>query len=142
MATRSPMTCGGDRRGQPEEDRDIAHDLPCAPACLDLGAGGALRSRAAALALSQQRFGIDDDAAQGGAQVWHVPVAVQVLGDASVANLIVSGSAANRVTFAGCGPALLNVGQSGYFRSHYAPETSPPWREHYASLRPQTSSAS
>jgi aminopeptidase N len=86
------------------------------------------------LALSQQRFLIDDDATQEGAQSWHVPVALQVLGNASVTNLIVSGSAPNRVTLPGCGPALLNVGQSGYFRSHYEPAYFATLAQHYAEL--------
>ena len=54
--------------------------------------------------------------------MWRVPVAVQALGAATSTQVIVSGSGATPTTLTGCGPALLNVGQTGYFRSRYAPE--------------------
>jgi aminopeptidase N len=107
----------------PKKIRDIAHDFT-------LRAGVPLIAAQAArcehgqlrLALTQTRFAIDNSA-KAGVQVWRVPVAVQALGSATGAHVIVSGSAATPATLSGCGPALLNVGQTGYFRSRYAPET-------------------
>ncbi|TAL73406.1 MAG: M1 family peptidase [Rhodanobacter sp.] len=49
---------------------------------------------------------------------WHVPVIAQVVGQPATSTLI-DGSAS--VTLAGCGPVLVNAGQSGYYRTLYAP---------------------
>lgn len=49
---------------------------------------------------------------------WHVPVSAQVVGH-PVASTLVDGSAS--MTLAGCGPVLVNAGQSGYYRTLYAP---------------------
>jgi aminopeptidase N len=106
----------------PKRIRDIAHDFTLQAGVPLIAAQGAQCSQGAqgALALSQTRFAIDDSAARG-AQIWHVPVAVQALGSAAATRVTVSGPTATRAALSGCGPALLNVGQSGYFRSRYAP---------------------
>jgi aminopeptidase N len=120
----------------PKKILDIAHDFT-------LHAGVPLIAAQAApcghgeqrLKLTQSRFAIDDSA-QAGVQVWRVPVAVQALGSAVDAQAIVSGSAAKAITLAGCGPVLLNVGQTGYFRSRYAPEAFAGLAAHFAEIAP------
>jgi aminopeptidase N len=118
----------------PKKIRDIAHDftlqagVPLVEAQAVQCEQGQLR-----LALSQTRFAIDDSARRG-AQIWRVPVAVKALGSAAATNVIVSGTAATRTTLPGCGPALLNVGQSGYFRSHYASEAFARLADHFQEL--------
>ncbi|KRE89675.1 aminopeptidase [Frateuria sp. Soil773] len=49
---------------------------------------------------------------------WHVPVNAQVVGHA-VASTLVDGQATMKLE--GCGPVLVNAGQSGYYRTLYAP---------------------
>lgn len=49
---------------------------------------------------------------------WHVPVMAQVVGH-PVVDTLVDGSAT--VKLPGCGPVLVNAGQSGYYRTLYAP---------------------
>jgi aminopeptidase N len=105
----------------PKKIRDIAHDFSLHAGVPLIGAQGThCQHGEQRLTLTQSRFAIDDSATTG-AQVWRVPVAVQALGAATSTQLIVSGSGATPTTLAGCGPALLNVGQTGYFRSRYAP---------------------
>jgi aminopeptidase N len=118
----------------PRKVRDIAHDFT-------LRAGVPLvRAQEAhcdhghlQLSLSQARFSIDDSGARG-AQVWHVPVAVLGLGEPEASHLIVSGPAAVAVQLPSCEPALLNAGETAYFRSRYAPEAFAALAEHYAQL--------
>ena len=106
----------------PKKIQDIAHDFTLYAGVPLIDAQNAQCEQGRLqLALSQTRFAIDDSAKQG-TQSWHVPVAVTALGSAAVANAVVSGTAATRITLPECGPALLNAGQSGYFRSHYPPE--------------------
>ena len=118
----------------PKKIRDIAHDftlhagVPLIAAQAAQCEHGTLR-----VALTQTRFAIDDSA-KGGAQVWRVPVAVQTLGSAAGTHVIVSGRTAEPTTLAGCGPALLNVGQTGYFRSRYAPEAFAGLAERFSEL--------
>src|ERR1700733_2806190 len=114
--------------------RDIAHDFT-------LHAGVPLIATQAApcqrgsvrLALSQNRFSIDESGASG-AQLWHVPVAVQALGAAEATHLIVAGGAATPAMLAPCAPALLNVGHTAYFRSRYASEDFTALVERYPQL--------
>jgi aminopeptidase N len=119
----------------PKKISDVAHDFT-------LHAGVPLIAAQAAqcdhgqlrLALTQTRFAIDDSG-KTGRQVWHVPVAVQSLGSATGIHVIVSGAAAaTGTTLAGCGPALLNVGQTGYFRSRYTPPAFAGLAEHFQEL--------
>jgi aminopeptidase N len=106
----------------PKKIRDIAHDfsLHAGVPLIAMQRGQCERGEQR-LKLTQSRFAIDDSA-KAGTQVWRVPVAVQALGAATSTQVIVSGSGATPMTLTGCGPALLNVGQTGYFRSRYAPE--------------------
>ncbi|MES2298472.1 MAG: M1 family metallopeptidase [Pseudomonadota bacterium] len=60
---------------------------------------------------------------------WRVPVIAQVAGSASSARVLVGGGAAT-LTLEGCGALVLNAGQSGYYRTMYAPH-------HFAALTRQ-----
>ncbi|MDD5578821.1 MAG: M1 family metallopeptidase [Methylobacter sp.] len=52
---------------------------------------------------------------------WRVPVRVQAsAGGAPVSQLVTAGKSA--ITVPGCGPVIVNAGQSGYFRTLYAPK--------------------
>lgn len=67
------------------------------------------------LTLSQSQFSVD--APRAG--VWHAPVAIAVLGGGS-ARAVIVGSKPQRVTLAGCGPVVINAGQSSYLRVRYS----------------------
>jgi Peptidase family M1 domain/ERAP1-like C-terminal domain len=71
--------------------------------------------------LSQDRFGLD--APSKAAQTWKVPVALGLAGGSSapLKRVIVSGAKSMPVTLPGCGMPVVNYGQSGYFRTLYAP---------------------
>ncbi|QSA96442.1 M1 family metallopeptidase [Methylococcus sp. EFPC2] len=51
---------------------------------------------------------------------WRVPVIVRSLGDAAPASTLVTGGRAD-ITVPGCGSLIVNAGQSGYYRTLYAP---------------------
>jgi aminopeptidase N len=116
--------------------RDIAHDFT-------VHAGVPLISARAAhcaagrltLELAQTRFGIDDSA-KIGTQTWRVPVAITALGGTDLTHVTVSGAAGTSVTLAACGPVLLNLGQSAYFRSHYTPDDFALLATRFAQLAP------
>ena len=70
--------------------------------------------------LTQSQFS-DDERAAAAAQplTWHVPVRATAGG--AVAGIVTSGRT-NQIKAAGCGPLLINAGQTGYFRTLYRPE--------------------
>ena len=65
--------------------------------------------------LSQDQFTIEG--AHGGR--WHAPVTVAVLGGGS-ARAVIEGPEPHAVTVAGCGPVVINAGQSSYLRVRYS----------------------
>ncbi|MBV8665447.1 MAG: M1 family metallopeptidase [Burkholderiaceae bacterium] len=52
---------------------------------------------------------------------WQVPVIAQTLGSSEQARTVVTGGK-TVLSVPGCGPLLVNVGQSGYYRTVYAPK--------------------
>ena len=50
---------------------------------------------------------------------WHVPVIAKSIGSTNEARTVVDGKATLQVD--GCGPVLVNAGQSGYYRTLYTP---------------------
>jgi aminopeptidase N len=67
------------------------------------------------LTLSQAQFALD---APRSAR-WHAPVNVAVLGGGS-ARTVVTGAAPQRLIVPGCGPVVINAGQSSYVRTRYS----------------------
>jgi aminopeptidase N len=51
---------------------------------------------------------------------WHVPVTAEAVGGSPVSTVVADGKASLSVP--GCGPVVVNAGQSGYYRVLYAPE--------------------
>jgi aminopeptidase N len=96
--------------------RAIARDLtlrPGVPMILEHGArcvGGRTE-----VMLSQDQFTIGG--AHGGR--WHAPVTVAVLGGGS-ARAVIEGPELQAVTVPGCGPVVVNAGQSSYLRVRYS----------------------
>jgi aminopeptidase N len=63
---------------------------------------------------------------------WRVPVRVQSPAAAPVSQLVTGGVAT--ITVPGCGPVIVNAGQSGYFRTLYAPKLFAEIVKNFASL--------
>jgi aminopeptidase N len=65
---------------------------------------------------------------------WRVPVIAQSVGGAAVRTLVSDGKATLSVP--GCGPVIVNAGQSGYYRTLYAPTQFVALRDGFAKLAP------
>ncbi len=107
---------------------DIAHDFT-------LQAGVPLiraESAASGIRLRQDRFAEDDWGKRP--TDWHVPVIEQSLGSEPPWHGIVSGSIPEDIAGAASQGAIVNSGQSGYFRSLYAPELMQQLMSQYGSL--------
>jgi aminopeptidase N len=64
---------------------------------------------------------------------WHVPVIAQVLGG-KPASTLVNGDTS--LVVPGCGPVVVNAGQSGYYRTLYSPQAFAALSTNYAKLAP------
>lgn len=65
---------------------------------------------------------------------WNVPVITQTVGGTPVTTLVQNGSGS--VTVPGCGTLLVNAGQTGYFRTLYAPAQFKALQGTYGTLAP------
>lgn len=65
--------------------------------------------------LRQGRFGVD--AASKRPLIWRTPVVVSTVGGSGQGRAVLQGS--GQVTVPGCGPVVVNAGQTGYFRTAY-----------------------
>ncbi len=107
-----------------EMDRGSTHPVAGIAQDLTRQAGvPMIRARAArcedgrtTVTLVQDRFAIDRSSSRS--RTWRVPVALATPGG-PVTRTLVSGRAPRDVTIPGCGPVLVNVGQTGYFRVAY-----------------------
>ncbi len=98
----------------------IAHDFTLQPGIplitVDAGACAAGKTP---VTLTQGEFSRDKPTKTPLA--WRVPVSAQVAGSSSVAKTLVVGGKGS-LTVDGCGPVVVNAGQSGYFRTLYTPK--------------------
>ncbi|HEY7810400.1 MAG TPA: M1 family metallopeptidase [Allosphingosinicella sp.] len=65
---------------------------------------------------------------------WRVPVIASTVGGSEVRGLVEGGAAS--LTMPGCGPVLLNSGQTGYYRTLYTPAMLDKLTASYAKLKP------
>jgi aminopeptidase N len=65
---------------------------------------------------------------------WRVPVIAQTIGSTPARTLVTGGKAALEVP--GCGAVVVNAGQSGYYRTLYAPAQFAALRDGFATLAP------
>lgn len=70
------------------------------------------------LTLTQGQFSKDKPDAKP--LIWRTPVTVKAVGGGEAKTLVTGGKGS--VTVDGCGPVVVNAGQSGYFRTQYGPE--------------------
>jgi aminopeptidase N len=85
--------------------------------------------------LTQSEFSRDRKAATAAnPQSWNVPVIAQTLGGKPVSSIISGGM--GHMMVPGCGPLLVNAGQSGYYRTQYTPEMDKALAQNFAKLAP------
>lgn len=65
---------------------------------------------------------------------WHVPVVAQTLGGAPASTLVSGGHAT--LELAGCGPVIVNAGQTGYYRTLYGTAQFNALKQNFAKLAP------
>ncbi|WP_350015428.1 M1 family metallopeptidase [Rhodanobacter sp. IGA1.0] len=111
----------------------IAHDFTLQPGIpLIRVASSACSNGKTTLTLSQGEF--TKDRPNKTPLKWHVPVIAQSIGGSEVARTVVDGKATLEV--AGCGPVLVNAGQSGYYRTLYTPAEFAAIKGQFAKLAP------
>ena len=112
---------------------DIAHDFTLQPGVpLIRVESAACAGGKTTLALKQGEF--TKDRPDKTPLSWRVPVIAQGLAGAPVRALVSGG--AGTVEVPGCGPVILNAGQSGYYRTLYAPGQFAAIRDSIAALAP------
>ncbi len=97
----------------------IAHDFTRQPGIpLMRVTNATCSSGSTRLQLSQGEYSRDRKAATDRSKMrWNVPVLAQVIGQAPVRSII--GGGKGDITLPGCGPVLVNAGQTGYYRTLY-----------------------
>ena len=66
---------------------------------------------------------------------WRVPVIARIGGDGKEARTLVAGGKGT-ISVPGCGAVVINAGQSGYYRTLYAPKEFAQLAQHFAALAP------
>jgi aminopeptidase N len=96
----------------------IAHDFTLKPGVpLIRVEDSACRGGKTAITLRQSEFSRDRQ--DQAARAWRVPVIASTVGGAETRTLVEGGS--GRLDVAGCGPLVVNSGQTGYYRTLYSP---------------------
>jgi aminopeptidase N len=109
--------------GSPKKITDIAHDftlqagVPLIESAQSDCAGHVLTSTQT---LAQGRFGLD--AEDKAPRAWRTPVLLASPDGVQRTSLVTRPGAPTAVGVAGCGPLVVNAGQTGYFRSLYSPK--------------------
>ncbi len=113
---------------------DIAHDFTVQPGVpLIRVAQASCAGDTTTLQLLQGEF--TKDRPDKKALSWRVPVIASVVGSGKDARTVVSGGSGT-LTVPGCGTVIVNAGQSGYYRTLYAPEQFTAIRDGFAKLSP------
>jgi aminopeptidase N len=100
--------------------RAIAHDFTLQPGVPMIRVEDAVcKDGSSTVALTQGEF--SRDRPHKAPLAWRVPVIAQGLGSTVQVRTLVAGGKAS-LTVPGCAPVLVNAGQSGYYRTLYAPK--------------------
>jgi aminopeptidase N len=83
------------------------------------------------IALRQRRFALDDSARTN--QLWAIPMVAARLGSQPV-RMVVPAQASAAIDVPGCGPYILNAGQTAYFRVLYDQANVRSLTQHFAQL--------
>ena len=112
----------------------IAHDFTLQPGVPMITVGDATCNNGqTTLKLMQGEFSVDQPDKKPLA--WRVPVIVKPLGAAATVRTLVSGDSAT-VTVPGCGPVIVNAGQSGYYRTLYSRAQFAAIAKNFAAIAP------
>jgi aminopeptidase N len=111
----------------------IAHDFTLQPGIPMIKVGEAsCKAGNTTVQLAQAEFSRDHLDKQS--LSWHVPVTAQIVGGATSQVLVANGKATLHLQ--GCGPVMINAGQTGYYRTLYAPQQFKALADHFAALTP------
>ena len=111
----------------------IAHEFTLQPGVpLIRVADAVCKNGSTRITLSQGEFSKDQPNKKP--LVWHVPVTAMTLGGASASTLV--HGAGTSLTVPGCGPVLVNAGQTGYYRTLYSPRAFAALASSFAQLAP------
>ncbi len=112
----------------------IAHDFTLQPGVPLIRVGEPVcRNGSTSVPLVQGEFSRDQPDRKPLA--WRVPVIAQVAGSGKQATTLVSGGKGT-ITLPGCGAVIVNAGQSGYYRTLYAPKEFAQLAQAFAGLAP------
>jgi aminopeptidase N len=113
----------------------MAHDFTLQPG-VPLIRVGATRCQGGqtAVTLVQDEFSVDRKPGSFTPLAWHVPVRAATVGREPVT--VVTQGRETQLTVPGCGPLLLNSGQTGYYRSLYQPAAAEALRAAFTRLDP------
>jgi aminopeptidase N len=112
----------------------IAHDFTLQPGVPLIRVGAPVCANGKTrLALTQEEFSRDRPDKKPLA--WRVPVIAQIGGEGKPASTLVSGGKGT-LTLPGCGAVIVNAGQSGYYRTLYAPKEFAQLAQSFATLAP------
>lgn len=111
----------------------IAHDFTRQPGIPLIKVGKAVcKGGMTQLPLTQGEFTRDRKGKEP--LLWHVPVIARVSGHKEARAIIAGGS--GTMTLEGCGPLVVNAGQTGYYRVQYSEKALPQLRKQFAKLDP------
>jgi aminopeptidase N len=112
----------------------IAHDFTLQPGVPLIRVGEPVcRNGSTVLPLVQGEF--SRDLPEKKPLAWRVPVIAQVAGNSKQASTLVAGGKGT-LTLPGCGAVIVNAGQSGYYRTLYAPKEFAQLAQSFATLAP------
>jgi aminopeptidase N len=112
----------------------IAHDFTLQPGVPLIRVGEpSCKNGTTSVALTQEEFSRDRPDKKPLA--WRVPVIAQVAGNGKQATTLVSGGKGT-ISVPGCGAVIVNAGQSGYYRTLYAPKEFAQLAQAFATLAP------
>jgi aminopeptidase N len=114
----------------------VAHDFTKKPGIplIKVGAGACANGQTR-LTLTQGQFSRDQKAKMDRAPLrWSVPVNALTLGQAPVQTIVTGGRA--NVSLPGCGPVVVNAGQSGYYRTLYSADANQQLVTNFGKLAP------
>jgi aminopeptidase N len=112
----------------------IAHDFTLQPGVPLIRVGEPVcRNGSTVLPLVQGEF--SRDLPEKKPLAWRVPVIAQVAGNSKQASTLVAGGK-GKLTLPGCGAVIVNAGQSGYYRTLYAPKEFAQLAQSFATLAP------
>jgi aminopeptidase N len=112
----------------------IAHDFTLQPGVpLIRVDAAACKGSSTSVVLTQQEF--SRDRPDRAPLRWRVPVTLQVAGSSHQVHTLVADGKAS-VSVPGCGPVIVNAGQSGYYRTLYAPNQFGALAAGFAGLAP------